>query len=31
MQVDHLIALDNAKPRSALPFERNNFHIPCLP
>ena len=31
MQVDHLIAFDNAKPRSALPFERNNLHIPCLP
>ena len=26
LQVDHLIALDNAKPRPALPFERNNFH-----
>jgi hypothetical protein len=26
LQVDHLIALDHAKMRAPLPFERNNFH-----
>ena len=30
-QIDRLIALDNAKPRSALPLERNDFHGPSLP
>jgi hypothetical protein len=31
LQVDCLIPLDNAKPRSALPLERNDFHDLSLP
>ena len=30
VEVDHLIAFHNAEPRSALPFECNDFHERCF-